>query len=122
MTGFSRSYRLFFFTFGVLLFLMRPFIGYAVTASSGNPASPVLSLQRLVKKKEEHLETDFLLFEAGTAESLQKPLFRILNSLIFTIAFFSGKFAALRAPKAIPHFSEIAPDNHCYRLHSRYRI
>jgi hypothetical protein len=122
----SRTYYQLIFTFGVMVFLLRPFVGYLMIGAGGATADPLrtsLLMQRLIKKKEEHHEPE--------AEAIQEPgrsqyarplpvrLTRYLHSLFFSL-YSSIRFFAVSIFTTCLFM--IVPDNHWYRSHSLFRI
>lgn len=121
-----KTYQQLVFTFGVVLFLLRPFLGYLIAGQGGlssNPSAISQLMQRAVKKKDEHHEPDAeMIADAGSsgADPIRSfQLSQFLHSVILS------PYCSLKRP-VLCFFStstfKIVPDNHWYRRHSLFRI
>jgi len=122
----SRTYHRLIFTFGVMVFLLRPFLGYLVIGGGGTASNPLRIsqlIQRLVKKKEEHHEPEAEAIQELSQSQYARPLpvrlTRYLYSLFFSPYNSIRSFAVSRFTTCV---FMIVPDNHWYRSHSLFLI
>jgi hypothetical protein len=122
----SRTYYRLIFTFGVMVFLLRPFLGFLMIGAGGATGDPLRTsqlMQRLVKKKEEQHEPEAEAIQELSRSQYARPLpvrlTRYLCSLFFS------PYSSIRSFTVLPFTTcvfMIVPDNHWYRSHSLFLI
>ena len=122
----KRVYSILIFVLGTMMLLLRPYMIYQLTqknALANNPVKAYSLLQRLVKKKDEHHE-----FTEVMATVNRRSKFSFQLPIIWVKAFWAciGTFLSFLSIKItqISIFSvfQIRPENHQYRLISRFQI
>ena len=126
MNNFVKTYHQLFFTLGVMMFLLRPFLGYLAAGSEGAAGNPLRLnqlTQRLVKKKDEHHEPEAVAIHEHNRSEYALPLpVRILHGLYGRFRAALDKTTFFSGLHLFSSIFKIAPNNHFYRSHSVFRI
>jgi uncharacterized membrane protein YciS (DUF1049 family) len=102
---------------------MRPFMGFMLSSSNRlalPSTSSSQSLQRLVKKKEEHMETVAIVSESTARQLNLKPLKHRLSMFFFKANLLLSNLH--KQIKQATKLSDVSPDNHLFRQCLAYRI
>lgn len=114
------------FALGTMMLLLRPYIVYRLTqknVTADNPAKAYSLLQRLVKKKDEHHEVTEVIATVN-----QRSRFSFQLPVIWVEAFLAGigillSFLSIKITQiSVMSVFQILPENHRYRLISRFQI
>ena len=122
----SRTYYRLIFTFGVMVFLLRPILGFLMIGAgdvTGNPLRASQLMHRLVKKKEEQHEPEAEAIQELPRSQYARPLPVRLTRYLYSL--FLSPYNSIRS-FAVSRFTTcvfmIVPDNHWYRSHSLFLI
>ncbi len=122
----SRTYYRLIFTFGVMVFLLRPILGCLMIGAGGATGVPLRAsqlMQRLVKKKEEQHEPEAEAIQELPRSQYARPLPVRLTRYLYNVFF--SPYNSIRS-FAVSRFTTcvfmIVPDNHWYRSHSLFLI
>lgn len=126
----GRTYYRVIFTFGVMLFLLRPFVVYLTIGTHGIAGDFLRTsqlTQRLIKKKEQYHEAEAEAVQEPSrsryasryADPLPARLTRCMFSLFYSLY---SRIRSVAVSLFTSSIFEIVPDNHWYRSHSLFRI
>lgn len=122
----KRVYSILIFALGTMMLLLRPYLIYQLTqknALTNNPVKVYSLLQRLVKKKDEHHEFTEIM---ATVNQRSKFLFQLpivwVKAFLACIGAFSSFLSAKITQISVFSVFQIRPENHQYRLVSRFQI
>jgi hypothetical protein len=121
----SRTYYRLIFTFAVIVFLLRPFMGYLMMGMGGAAGDPLRAsqlMQRLVKKKEEQHEPEAEAIQELSRSQYARPLSVRLTRYLYSLFFSHGSTRSFTVSPFTTCVFMIVPDNHWYRSHSLFRI